>query len=143
MKKASIRALIAVAIILALAACASIPFVRAHRKAFQRRECINNLRQIAGSKGSCSLALRLTNGAAISWDKVGEYIKNGTNSLWCPADPGKGCLSSYELGPIGAVPRCKIAPDEHSPFPPKARMFGMQIIVDNERRKPNGHTADD
>jgi len=107
----------------------AVPSVRKSLERAKRKACMNNLRQLAGGKGSMSIAYALTNGTVIGWADIDPYVKGGTNMIFCPLDPHRSCATSYDLGVIGEVPVCRIDPS-HNEYPKGTRMVGMQIIVD-------------
>ena len=85
-------------------------------KTSQATRCNNNLRQIDGAKDQYALEYGATNGEILSWDNIGLYVKDITNSFYCPAAKGSNrtCEASYEITPLGTDPRCKLYPATHS-----------------------------
>jgi hypothetical protein len=66
----------------------------------KKNACINNLRQIDAAKEQYALANRLNQGAVVTGEQIGPYIKGGWQAMKCNAG-GK-----YKINPIGANPEC-------------------------------------
>jgi prepilin-type N-terminal cleavage/methylation domain-containing protein len=92
-----VEIMIVVAIIGLLAAIAIPSFVNARTKS-QTNACINNLRQVSGSKDQYALDKNGTAPTAVS-DLVPTYI---TKTPICPAS------GAYTIGNLGADPSCNV-----------------------------------
>ena len=92
-----VEIMIVVAIIGLLAAIAIPSFVNARTKS-QQNACINNLRQISGSKDQYALDKGGTAPTALS-DLVPTYI---TKDPTCPAS------GNYTVGALGTDPSCTV-----------------------------------
>ncbi len=95
-----VEIMIVVAIIGLLAAIAIPSFVKA-RNTSRQNACINNLRQIDGSKEQLALEQNLTQGETPNTGDVNEYIKGGDT----PDCPSGG---EYGYNAIGENPTCNI-----------------------------------
>ena len=93
-----VEIMIVVAIIGLLAAIAIPSFANARTKS-QTNACINNLRQVSGSKDQYALDMNGTAPTAIG-DLVPTYI---TKTPVCPA------AGTYTVGALGADPSCSVA----------------------------------
>jgi general secretion pathway protein G len=93
-----VEIMIVVAIIGLLAAIAIPNFVKARQTA-QKNACINNLRQIDGSKQQWALESKATTGASPAQSDLQPYIK-GANFPTCP---GGG---TYTINDMSTDPTC-------------------------------------
>ncbi|MBN1670228.1 MAG: prepilin-type cleavage/methylation domain-containing protein [Kiritimatiellae bacterium] len=131
MKRRALVVAVAVAAILLVLFVLAVPLIRQARRGAQRNVCLVHLRQITGAKASWAMAENQPADAMPSWADLDPYFYGGTNAMVCPLDPNGSCVTSYEIGRLGRLPRCKIMPHEHA-FPKRARVVGMLIVVDEE-----------
>lgn len=79
----------------------------------QRERCQANLEEIALLKEEWTTAHDAKKGTIIPEPEVGKIFAANPKKLVCPNDDKGTFTSSYELGPIGAPPKCK-CDDEHN-----------------------------
>jgi prepilin-type N-terminal cleavage/methylation domain-containing protein len=103
-----VELLMVVAIIGILTAIA-VPNFLAMRSRAERDACINNLRQIRLAKEQWALENNKDYDDIPSASDLDTYIKDGTASLVCPADPAMSFATSYHINNIGSNPTCKIS----------------------------------
>jgi prepilin-type N-terminal cleavage/methylation domain-containing protein len=113
-----VEIMIVVAIIGLLASIAVPNYVKA-RVTSQKNACINNLRQIDGSKQQWALENKQPAGATPVEADLAPYISRNlaavTVSSSCPASGAAGSFaSSYNINAIGAAPTCKIDAGNHA-----------------------------
>lgn len=113
-----VEIMIVVAIIGLLAAIAVPNYVKA-RVTTQKNACINNLRQIDGSKQLWALENKQTTGATPVEADLAPYISRNlaavTVSCICPASGAAGTFgSSYNINAVGIAPTCKIDAGSHA-----------------------------
>jgi hypothetical protein len=92
MKTAAILALTALAL---ATGCATFPAAR-------RNTCINNMRILSAATDQAAMECDLKNGDVAPRDEISSFIKNGIDSLRCPAG------GVYECGIVGTDPKCSI-----------------------------------
>ncbi len=92
-----VEIMIVVAIIGLLAAIAIPSFVNA-RKTSQKNACINNLRQVDGSKEQWAMESNAGAGATVVSSNIASYIKGGMPT--CPAS------GTYAINILGENPTC-------------------------------------
>ena len=108
-----VEIMIVVAIIGLLAAIAIPSFLKA-RENSRKNSCINNLRQIDGSKEQWALEEGGTNGSTVTWADIAPYLKSGTNRTICPSMPTpRTADGSYDIDVVGSDPTCKIQAGTH------------------------------
>ncbi len=91
-----------------LMAAIAIPnFVKA-RETAQMNACISNLREIDAAKQQWALENNKTTNAVPTMQDINPYLKNGFESLHCPAG------GTYTIGSVGERPTCSI-PKHHLP----------------------------
>ena len=97
-----VEIMIVVAIIGLLAAIAIPNFIKA-RTTSQKNACINNLRQIDGSKEQWALENKAATNATPSPTDLDSYIKGGiSNAMSCPAGGTVG------INAMGVNPTCTV-----------------------------------
>ena len=100
----TIVSLVCIPLLMAIA----IPnFIRA-RDTAQMNACINNLRQIDAAKNQWASENNKTTNAVPTMQDLNPYLKNGAESLHCPAG------GTYTIGPVGESPTCS-NPKHHLP----------------------------
>jgi prepilin-type N-terminal cleavage/methylation domain-containing protein len=104
-----VEIMIVVAIIGLLAAIAIPNFVKA-RATSQTNACINNLRQLDGSKQQWALENGKADTDTPNATSIQPYLGRGTGgtltTMFCPLDSSKAIASSYTIGTVGTPPVC-------------------------------------
>lgn len=95
-----------VVMIIGLLAAIALPSFEEARAASQQNACINNLRQIEGSKSQVAIRDGRSTGFAVTSADVNGLLDG---SLDCP---GGG---TYTYGAIGTVATCTLASDANNP----------------------------
>ena len=95
---------LAVLILLGLAFTALYPAP----KPGQVKRCINNLRQLDGSKQQWAVEHHKATNAVPAWEDLRDYLSPAMNESICPQD------GLYTLGPVDARPTCSLGGPQHS-----------------------------
>ena len=103
-----------VVLIIGLLAMLAVPNFTKATSITQKYMCINNLRRIELAKEQWGLENGKTaaNPAPLAAD-LDPYIKDGTASVVCPADPAATFSTSYTINVLGTKAACKISPATH------------------------------
>ena len=105
-----VEIMIVVAIIGLLAAIAIPNFVKA-RTTSQMNACINNLRQIDGATQQWALETKQAPDAAVTYDKIRDYLKN---EVKCPSGGADATFAtSYTLSTVTNKPLCQVVKTTH------------------------------
>ena len=108
-----VEIMIVVAIIGLLAAIAIPSFIKA-RTTSQKNACINNLRQIDGSKEQWAMAENQPADATPTVAHIDSYLKGGCENCSCPTDPSSAFTTSYSINALGVDPSCGAGPTTHA-----------------------------
>ena len=74
-----------------------------------RSACINNMRMVETGKDSYATERGGTNGTQLLWDDICPFVRDLTNSLYCPAAPiGRRGPANYSMNAIGVDCSCLI-----------------------------------
>jgi len=95
---------------LALALASPIPAWPLNRSA--ENSCTVNLWRMAAAKHALENDKGLTNGSSVEAEDLRPYLLDPITEHWvCPCDPSNSFSTSYEIGPAGVPPKCRIAPE--------------------------------
>ena len=110
-----IEIMIVVAIIGLLATIAIPNFLHARRVA-QMNACVSNLSQIAGAIQMWAMENNAGTGTPVTPANLTPLMGRGTGSIasvYCPVDPTKTFVNSYNIADSATKPTCKIVPATH------------------------------
>lgn len=99
--------------IVGLLATLALPSFLKPRATTRRNVCLNNLRQLDAAKQQWALMEMKGSDAEPTGPDLDDFIKGGTERVFCPADMSKTFATSYTINPVNTPPDCKIVPETH------------------------------
>ena len=99
--------------IIGLLTAIAVPNFIAARARVQKDTCINNLRELKLAKEQWAFENNKDYTDTPEATDLDTYIKDGTQSLWCPLDSSESFSASYTINNVGTDPACKISSSDH------------------------------